>query len=248
MGTQAPIVVAAVLLGLAIGSFLNVVAWRLPRGESLSHPASHCPNCGSPIRARHNIPILGWLVLRGQCFDCGAPISAQYPVVEALTAVAFGVVAARVGPHGELAAYLLAVALLVVAILWCLTGQDVVGSVNLLAWAGGLALVIASGAARSSWASPLRGVVTAAIVLLLGAFLALRVTRRVRIGQGIFIGAVGLYVGMRSWQALAVWAIAGVAAVGVLLFAVARSAGRLRLRTPIALGAVVGALLALLAG
>lgn len=86
------IVIVAALLGAAIGSFLNVVIWRVPRKESLSYPASHCPKCDHPIRRRDNIPILSWVLLRGKCRDCGEPISGRYPAVEAVTAVAFGAV------------------------------------------------------------------------------------------------------------------------------------------------------------
>lgn len=74
----------AVALGLAFGSFLNVVIYRLPRGESLSHPASRCPGCGAPIRAFDNIPVLGWLLLRGRARCCRIWISPRYPVIEAL--------------------------------------------------------------------------------------------------------------------------------------------------------------------
>lgn len=83
------------LLGLAVGSFLNVVIHRVPRGESVVSPPSACPNCGKPIRARHNIPVLGWLILRGRCAACREPISARYPIVEAMTAVVFVAVAVR---------------------------------------------------------------------------------------------------------------------------------------------------------
>jgi leader peptidase (prepilin peptidase) / N-methyltransferase len=79
--------VLAGALGLAFGSFLNVVAHRLPRRESLSKPRSRCPHCGAQIRARDNIPVLGWLLLGGKCRDCGAPISKRYPLVEAGTAL-----------------------------------------------------------------------------------------------------------------------------------------------------------------
>jgi leader peptidase (prepilin peptidase) / N-methyltransferase len=74
----------AVALGLAFGSFLNVVIYRLPRGESLSHPGSRCPGCGQPIRAFDNIPVLGWLILRGRARCCKIWISPRYPLVEAL--------------------------------------------------------------------------------------------------------------------------------------------------------------------
>lgn len=74
----------AVALGLAFGSFLNVVIYRLPRGESLSHPASRCPGCGKPIRIYDNIPVLGWLLLRGRARCCKIRISPRYPLIEAL--------------------------------------------------------------------------------------------------------------------------------------------------------------------
>jgi len=72
--------------GATIGSFLNVVAYRLPRRESLVRPGSHCPGCGVAIKAYDNVPVLGWLWLRGRCRSCRAPISPRYPLVEALTA------------------------------------------------------------------------------------------------------------------------------------------------------------------
>jgi len=91
------IALIAGLLGLAIGSFLNVVVWRLPRGESLSHPGSHCPACGHPIRPYDNIPVVSWVLLRGRCRDCGERISVRYPLVEAGTGVAFALTAVWVG-------------------------------------------------------------------------------------------------------------------------------------------------------
>lgn len=76
-------------VGAAIGSFLNVVIYRLPLGISLLRPKSRCPSCGTPIRAGDNIPIFGWIRLRGRCRSCGTPISARYPLVEATTALLF---------------------------------------------------------------------------------------------------------------------------------------------------------------
>src|SRR4051794_30363881 len=77
------------LLGACIGSFLNVVVWRLPRGESLVTPPSHCPKCGRPLKWYDNIPIFGWIKLRGKCRFCGQAISPRYPIVEAVTACLF---------------------------------------------------------------------------------------------------------------------------------------------------------------
>ena len=72
--------------GATIGSFLNVVAYRLPRRESLVHPGSRCPGCGTAIKVYDNVPVLGWLWLRGRCRSCRAPISPRYPIIEATTA------------------------------------------------------------------------------------------------------------------------------------------------------------------
>src|SRR5204863_7549733 len=86
-------------LGLVIGSFLNVVAYRLPRGESIVKPRSRCTTCGTEVRALDNIPLVSWLVLRGRCRHCSAQISARYPVVELVTGVVFALVALSRGPH-----------------------------------------------------------------------------------------------------------------------------------------------------
>lgn len=94
-------VVALGVLGLLVGSFLNVVIARVPAGESVVRPGSRCPRCADPIRPRDNVPVLSWVLLRGRARCCGEPISPRYPVVEVLTAVAFGLVgwwvAARAG-------------------------------------------------------------------------------------------------------------------------------------------------------
>jgi len=85
--TTATGAVLAAILGAIVGSFLNVVAYRLPRGESLSHPPSRCPNCGQAVKPYDNIPVLSWLLLRGRCRHCREPISVRYPIVEAGTAL-----------------------------------------------------------------------------------------------------------------------------------------------------------------
>ena len=77
------------VLGTIIGSFLNVVMYRLPRGENLAWPGSRCPACGHPIRWYHNVPVLGWLWLRGRCHDCGVKISPRYPLVELAVGLVF---------------------------------------------------------------------------------------------------------------------------------------------------------------
>ena len=93
-------------MGLLVGSFLNVVVWRVPRGESVVHPPSACPACGAAVRPADNVPVLSWLLLRGRCRDCSAPISPRYPLVELGTAVLFAVMALRFGLDPVLPAYL----------------------------------------------------------------------------------------------------------------------------------------------
>jgi leader peptidase (prepilin peptidase) / N-methyltransferase len=100
--------VAAVsgVFGLLIGSFLNVVIWRVPRKESIVAPRSKCPSCDTPIENRDNIPVFSWLVLGGKCRHCGAAISPRYPLVEFATGVLFAAVGARFATSWALPAYL----------------------------------------------------------------------------------------------------------------------------------------------
>ena len=76
-------------LGSIVGSFLNVVVYRLPRGQNLAYPGSRCPACGHPIRWYHNLPVVSWILLRGRCHDCPAKIAARYPLVELTSALLF---------------------------------------------------------------------------------------------------------------------------------------------------------------
>lgn len=101
---------ACALIGLAVGSFLNVVIYRVPRKESIVAPRSACPECGTPISNRDNVPVVSWLLLKGRCRSCGLPISLRYPLVEAATAALFVGVAVRFGAHAALPAYLVMVA------------------------------------------------------------------------------------------------------------------------------------------
>jgi leader peptidase (prepilin peptidase)/N-methyltransferase len=94
------LVAIVALAGLSVGSFLNVVIYRLPRHESLVSPGSHCPGCGTAIKAYDNVPVLGWLKLRGHCRSCKAWISPRYPIVEATTAaLAVSVVLVKHSTH-----------------------------------------------------------------------------------------------------------------------------------------------------
>jgi leader peptidase (prepilin peptidase)/N-methyltransferase len=111
-------VVFSGLGGLIIGSFLNVIAFRLPRGESLVAPGSHCPSCETPIKPYDNVPVLGWLLLRGRCRACHTQISARYPLVEAITAaLAVAVVLVKHSPRDVVLGLLLVAVLVPVALI-----------------------------------------------------------------------------------------------------------------------------------
>lgn len=116
--------------GCMAGSFLNVVAHRVPLGETVVFGRSHCPACGAMIRARHNVPVLGWLALRGRCRDCAAPISRRYPLVEAgcgclVAALAAVEVAAAPGgdPRVAVATWLGRAAVALTLVAWALLAQ-----------------------------------------------------------------------------------------------------------------------------
>ena len=89
------IVAWTILLGLVVGSFLNVVVHRIPAGASVVRPASRCPHCGTPILRRDNVPLVSYAVLRGRCRRCREGIPARYPLVEGLTGLLFGAATVR---------------------------------------------------------------------------------------------------------------------------------------------------------
>lgn len=91
------ILILVAVFGALFGSFLNVVIYRIPRGESVVFPASHCPHCHTNLKPWHNVPILSWLFLRGRCAFCGTPISAQYPLIEIISAVIAAAVYLKLG-------------------------------------------------------------------------------------------------------------------------------------------------------
>src|SRR5512135_1391364 len=102
--------------GLVVGSFLNVCIYRIPRGESVVFPRSHCPGCGAAIRPYDNIPLLSYLLLRGRCRSCGQHVSLQYPVVELVTGLLFYACSARWGLTAPTLVYSLFLALLVILV------------------------------------------------------------------------------------------------------------------------------------
>jgi len=128
----------AFVLGLVVGSFLNVCIWRLPRHESLLWPPSHCPACGVRLLWRDNIPLLSFLLLRGRCRRCGVRIPWFYPVVECLTALAFSACIDRFGLTAEAAKWIVFCCLLIVLSFTDLQRRLLPDRVNFFGLAAGL--------------------------------------------------------------------------------------------------------------
>jgi leader peptidase (prepilin peptidase)/N-methyltransferase len=219
----------AALLGLLIGSFVNVVAYRVPRGESVVSPASRCPSCGHGIRNRHNVPVVGWLLLRGRCVDCGTRISPRYPLVELITAVVFAVVAARLvalGLGSAVPAYLyfagagIALALIDVDV-HRLPNVIVLPSYPIVA-----VLLTASAWWQHDWWSLGRAAIGAGALLAFYTVLALIRPDAMGLGDVKLSGIIGAMLAYLSWSALIIGAFLGFligAVIGVALIAAGRS-------------------------
>jgi leader peptidase (prepilin peptidase)/N-methyltransferase len=160
LGIPAPVLTAlAFALGACIGSFLNVVIWRLPRGESLVRPGSHCPACDAAIPAWANIPLLSYAALRGRCRACHTHISIRYPLVEALTGVVFVALLWVHGPTPRLLIdWALAAALIAVTFI-DIDHQIIPNSITLPGVVLGLALSILAPQLGVDWRDALLGVV-----------------------------------------------------------------------------------------
>lgn len=236
----------AAVAGLAVGSFLNVVIHRVPRGESLLRPGSHCPQCTMPIAARHNVPVLGWLALRGSCAGCRQPIAARYPLVEGGTAALFVAVAARFGAAPELPAYLYLAAVAVALALIDLDVRRLPDAIVLPSYLVGALLLIPAAAAHGDWWPVGRGLL--AMAALWAGYLGLTLLYPGGMGFGDvkLAGLLGLYLGWLGWNAVWIGAFAGfllggLAGGGLLL---ARRATR-RTAIPFGPAMLAGALLAL---
>ena len=198
--------------GAAFGSFLNVVVYRLPRGMSLVRPGSHCTSCGAPVRARHNVPVLGWLILRGRCADCGAPFSVRYALVELLTALLAvalflrlrSVLPADAEPVAWVAAYLPLFFLLFTLLATVFIDAEsfvIPGSLVTPGIAVGLAAPLVAQAAGGrvlvSFGEAAVGAAAAGGALLLVALGFLLVRRREGLGEGdvILVMLIGAFLG-----------------------------------------------------
>lgn len=244
------LLVTITLLGLLVGSFLNVVVHRVPRGESLLRPGSRCPGCGRPVRARHNVPVLGWLVLRGRCADCGRPISLRYPLVEAATGALFLLVTARLARLellGALPAYLYltaaGVALALVDVEWHrLPNAIVLPSYPVMA-----ALLALAAWWQGGWWPLARAGLGAAALFVCYLTLALAYPAGMQFGDVKLAGVLGGALGFLSWPALVFGAFGAFLSGG--LFGVALIAtGRGGRKTALPFGPfmIASALLALL--
>ena len=200
----------ATVLGLAVGSFLNVVIYRVPRSMSLSSPGSHCPRCQTPIKNRHNVPVLGWLMLRGRCHTCRLPISARYPLVEAGTALGFAAVSYRIGPSLALPAYLYLMAVAITLTMIAYDSLALPDSIVLPSYLVAALLLLPAGAASGdNWAAG-RGVF--AMFAMVAIYFALTLVYPAGSGLGDVkvAGLLGLYLGFLGWQFVVIGTVGGV--------------------------------------
>lgn len=215
----------AVVVGLAVGSFLNVVVWRVPRGESVAHPPSACPRCGHVIRPRDNVPVLSWLLLRGRCRDCGNPISVRYPLVEAGTAVLFGLTAWFTGPTWVLPALLYLAAISVALTLIDIDTKRLPNAIVLPAYPVALALLALASwnpGGASDWPALVRALIGAGALYAVYFVAAVVHPSGMGFGDVKLAGVLGLYLGWFGWGALfvgwfAAFLLGGIFSVGLLL-------------------------------
>lgn len=243
------LVAFAAVLGLVIGSFLNVVIWRVPRGESIVRPGSHCPGCGQPVAPRDNVPLLSWLLLRGKCRHCGRSIGVRYPIVEVATAVLFGVVAWHFGLDPVLPAFLYLAAVGLALAVIDIDHQRLPFALTLPSYPIALVLLGLAMAVRGDVGRLLPMLVGMLALFGLYAVLNLINPRGMGFGDVMLAGILGLYLGYLGWGPLLVGAFLGFlfGSVGGLLLIALRRAG-LKSKVPFGPYMLAGALVAVLAG
>jgi leader peptidase (prepilin peptidase)/N-methyltransferase len=232
----------ASLFGAMFGSFLNVVAYRLPRRESLVAPGSHCTSCGAAVRPFDNIPVLSWLVLRGHCRDCSAPISARYPLVEAATALLCG---GAVLAHHSAAGVALSVTLVLVLVPAALIDLEHRIIPNRLTGLGAV-LAIAMGTALDPSGELARLAAGAAAAGFLFAA-ALAYPRGMGMGDVKLAGVMGLFLGSAVAPAMLIGLLTGVV-VGIAVMARKGVAAGRKTKVPFGPFLAVGGIVALFAG
>lgn len=236
----------AAIAGLLVGSFLNVLVHRLPRGESLVSPGSHCPACGAPIRPLQNVPVVSWLALRGKCATCRAPIAIRYPALELANGVLWVLVAMRGRDWGEIlsGAFLASACLALLAI--DAEFQILPDKITLTGIAAGIALSFLS-PSRTPVAA-LVGAAAGAGGLFLVAFLYERIAGHEGMGLGDvkMLGMIGAFLG--PWGVLVTILLASLSGSVVGLLLIATGAGDRKLRLPFGVFLAVGAVAAFFFG
>jgi leader peptidase (prepilin peptidase)/N-methyltransferase len=193
------LVLVMAVVGLLVGSFLNVVIWRVPRGESIVSPPSHCPGCDRPVRPRDNIPVLSWLLLRGRCRDCSERISARYPLVEAGTAAVFAVLTLRIGLEAALPAFLYLGAIGVALAMIDLDVKRLPNSIVLPSYVVGGVLLAVAALVDGDWWALLRAALGMAALYGFFFLLALIYPAGMGFGDVKLAGVLGLYLGYLGW-------------------------------------------------
>jgi leader peptidase (prepilin peptidase) / N-methyltransferase len=228
------------VLGLLVGSFLNVCIYRLPRGESLAWPASHCTTCDRPLSWYENIPLLSWAVLRGRCRTCRSPISIRYPIVELITGVLFAGAYFAFGLTPLLPVRLLFACAMIVLFAIDLEHQILPNEITLPGIAIGFlcALFLPPG-----WKSSLIGLLAGGLFPFLVAEAYLRIRKREGMGMGDFkmLAMVGAFLGWPLvWVTLILACVLGIVIGGGALLASRRGmATRIAFGTFIAIAALV---------
>ncbi len=227
-----PLAVLAGVLGLAVGSFLNVVVHRVPLGQSVVRPSSACPACGTPIAVRDNVPVAGWLLLRGRARCCGARIPLRYPLVEAGTAALFVAVAAWVGWSWSLPAWLYLAALSVALTLVDVDVHRLPDVLVLPSYPVAAALLVVGAGAAGEWERLPRA--AGGALALWALYRGLKLVHPGGMGWGDvkLSGLLGLHLGFVGWGAVVVGAFAAFVLGGVLglaLLAARRATRRSRI-------------------
>lgn len=240
------IVVLAAVLGLLIGSFLNVVIVRVPAGRSVVRPGSACMTCGEPVSGRDNVPVLSWVLLRGRSRCCDEPVSGRYPLVEAATAIAFGAVAAWVGLSWILPALLYLAAISIALTMIDLELRRLPNAIVLPSYPVAAALLTLAALGEGELGRLPRAAICGAALYAFYFLLMVINPRGMGFGDVKLAGVLGLYLGWFGWQHAVVGGFLGFAVggvVGILLMIVGR-AGR-KSMIPFGPFMIIGAWLAL---
>jgi leader peptidase (prepilin peptidase)/N-methyltransferase len=243
------LVVAVGLLGLLIGSFLNVVIHRVPLGESVVRPRSRCPQCGAELKERDNIPVLSWLLLRGRCRSCQAPISPRYPLVELGTGLLFAAVAWWCGPAWQLPAFLYLAAIAVALSAIDLDVKRLPDAIVLPSYVVAFALLLLPAVVEGRWADLLHAVLTGAALFAFYFLLAVIYPAGMGFGDVKLAGVLGLYLGWVSWP-LAILATFAAFLLGsvVGIVVIVRGKGGRKTKVPFGPFMLLGTFLALFFG